>query len=222
MDILHHDIGDMRARLAHFLVRFADADPCRFHINDKARNMRVFRQRLFRRPRHNQADFGGGRVGDVAFCAGELVTITIAHSHRLHGGTVRTTARLCQTKTSDFTAGDARQPLRLLFSRAKILNRAARHPDIDRHRAAIGGRSIADLLHRLDILADAHPRAAIFFRDSNAKQAHLAHFIQDSIGNAVISDHVILGRDQPFAHIAAQLVDKGVEDFGVHASIAHR
>src|SRR3546814_20331762 len=60
--LVHHDIGDMAARLAHLLVRLADRHPGRVHRHDERRDMGVLRQILLRGARHDEAALKIGRT----------------------------------------------------------------------------------------------------------------------------------------------------------------
>ena len=74
-------------------------------------------------------------------------------------------------------------------------------------------------MHDARILLCVKTRAAIFLWYGQAKQAHLFHLSDDIIGNFARFYDVLFRRDQPFAHIAVQLLVKLLECFGVHATI---
>jgi hypothetical protein len=73
----------------------------------------------------------------------------------------------------------------------------------------------------LDILRHVHARAAVFLGHGQAEQAHLAHFVQQLVGDAILGDHLGFGRHQPFADVALQLIEELFEDIGIHAGVHH-
>ena len=55
------------------------------------------------------------------------------------------------------------------------------------------------------------PHAAMRFRDRQAKQAQLAHFFDDVVGNAVECFDSAFCRNQPLAHKALQRGEQNVK-----------
>ena len=178
--------------------------------------MRVARQGLAAGAGHNQAELRVRRVGDVALGAVQHIAVARADCRGRHRGGIRTRSRLGQPERGDITGGEARQPFGLLFGGARVLDRRADHADVDRDDRAIGRQGIAQRMDGLDILADIHSRAAVFLGHGQAEQTHLAHFGKQVSGDGVGGDDLRFRRDQPFAHIAAQLLVELGKDLRVH------
>ena len=219
--IVEHDVGDVAARLAHLFVGRAARDAGAVHRHDKGADMRVLGQGLLAGARHDQRDIGVGCVGDVALCTVKdpSVPVRIGDSGSLETGGIAARARFGQTEAGDAAFRDLGIPLGLLGFCSAILQRAREHPDVDREDRAVSGRGIGHDVHDAGVLRHVEPRAAVFLGHRETEQAHLAHFLEDLIGDAVLGDHLRLGREQPFADIAGELLGELLEGLLVHSCV---
>src|SRR3546814_19017292 len=80
----------MRTCLAHLLVGASNRYAWRVHWHNEGADVRVPRQRLLLRARHDQADVGMRSVGDVTLGAIEdpAIAIGVGPGTGLHGGAV--------------------------------------------------------------------------------------------------------------------------------------
>lgn len=65
----------------------------------------------------------------------------------------------------------------------------------------VGAADCNAVLHRFDILADAHSSAAIFFGNGNTEQPHLTHFGQVDFGYPVVGYDIGLSWNQTLTNI---------------------
>jgi hypothetical protein len=173
------------------------------------------------RPRHHREERGLVGVGDEALGAGEAIDLAFARRPGLDGGAVRPRARLGQGEAGDdLTAGDARQPFRLLFLAAGHDQALAADTDIGAEGGAEGGRGAAKFEGEPYLLRHGQAEPAIFLGDGEAEQPQLPHLADDLVGDLVGLADLLLERPQPLGDETAHGVDEGVEDFEVegHAS----
>ena len=210
LHVVEHDVGDMATSLAHLLVGAAGRYAGRVHRHDESADMRVLGLRVLLGAGHDQPDIGMRGIGDVALGPVEDPAIALGIGPRSgrHGGAVAARTGFGQAEAGDRALGDPGPPFRLLRVGPAILDRRIEHAHIDREDRAIGGRGIGHRLHDLGILGGVEAGAAEILGHGQAEQPHLLHFRDDIVGDAVVGDDFGLGRDQPFADIAFELVEE--------------
>jgi hypothetical protein len=87
------------------------------------------------------------------------------------------------------------------------------YPVVGAGNRAECGRRAAHFHRDQHLFLGRQPEAAVFDRNGEPEQPHLAHFADDSGGISSLSGYLILGRDQPLAHETPHGIAQYVERF---------
>ena len=213
--ILEDHVGDLRALLAHFLFRLADAHARRARLDHKGGypagplDLRVGAG-------HHGENAGGRGIGDIALGAVQHIVVAVAPGRGLQGGGIGTRLRLGQAEgRGQVAAGQFRQIFRLLIRRAVDDQALRADADIGAKGRAESGGGLAEGEHHLDLVGHGEAETAIFLRDRQAIEAKLAHFRQKLGRHRIVIRHPGLGRAQAFADETGQGFDELVASLPV-------
>ena len=135
----------------------------------------------------------GARVGDELLVAVDDPLVTFEPGGGAGAAGVRARARLGETETGKCAAGgQVRQPLLLLLLGAEPVDRhrAEAHPGLQRDRDRLV--DLAEFFERQRQREVVAAHAAVFLRERQAEQPHLAHLGDDFVREAVLL--IVFGR----------------------------
>ena len=176
--VLKEKLADIRRADTHLLLTSAQGEAGSIAVdNDRGEALHTC-GRICDRKDGDEIAFFGSHVGDETLAAVDDILVAVDDSGCLDIGGIGTCGGLSQGKRADSACGSLGEVFLLEFLRAVLEDRHVSHV-LDGDQLSCGGILSGQLLDHDGLLHHAQTQSAVFLRNADTHQAHLAHHLDD-------------------------------------------